>query len=106
MLRYIFPILILLISGLACASEDGIVGKIESVPDCAKNVMVWLSLDKSDYKHRLLLMHTEVPVGGQFQFYLKPGQYQLRATDEKGCEFLSKVRVTSGVMTVLVRMKK
>lgn len=68
--------------------------------------MVWLSLDKEPYKERLLLMHTEVPVGGSFQFYLKPGDYQLRASDEKGCEFLQKIKVSTKLTMVKVQMVK
>lgn len=68
--------------------------------------MVWLSLDKDDYKERLLLMHTEVPVGGSFQFYLKPGAYQVRASDEKGCEFFQRIRVNDSLKDIKVKMVK
>lgn len=68
--------------------------------------MVWLSLDKDTYKERLLLMHTEVPVGGTFQFYLKPGDYQLRASDAKGCEFFQRIKVGVTVLETQVQMEK
>lgn len=68
--------------------------------------MVWVALDKNEYKERLLLMHTEVPVGGSFQFYLKPGDYQIRASDEKGCEFLQKVTVKDLVAQLQIKMVK
>lgn len=106
MLRHVLTFIVIIISNGAFGSESGIIGKVDSVPGCSKNVMVWLSLDESDYKKRLLLMHTEVPVGGKFQFYLRPGQYQLRATDEKGCEFYRKISVTESVAQIPVRMKK
>ena len=88
-------------------AEAGIVGQVETTAGCsAKNAMVWLSLDKENYKERLLLMHTAVPVRGKFQFYLKPGSYQLRASDEEGCEFLSKVSVSREIETVNVTLRK
>ena len=68
--------------------------------------MVWLSLDKDNYKERLLLLHTEVPVGGTFQFYLKPGDYQVRGSDQKGCEFFQRVKVGESVSQVDVKMVK
>lgn len=55
--------------------------------------MIWLSLDKENYKDRVLLMHTLVPVGGTFKFNVRPGEYQVRASDEAGCEFFKKVSV-------------
>lgn len=67
--------------------------------------MVWVSLDKENYKERLLLMHTLVPVGGKFQFYLKPGSYQLHASDEKGCSFFEKISVKT-MLDLDIRMKK
>lgn len=84
----------------------GVKGKVVTPSGCSRKAMVWLSLDKDDYQKRLLLMHTEVPAGGKFQFYLKPGKYQLRATDEKGCEFYQKITVGRKVSSVEVRMKK
>lgn len=69
-------------------------GKVESSPKCdPKTMMVWLSLDKNDYQERLLLMHTEVPVGGTFEFHVKPGKYQVRASDEKGCEDYKRISI-------------
>lgn len=87
-------------------SASGVKGKVISPKDCSSPVMVWLSLDKDDYKERLLLLHTEVPVGGTFQFYLKPGQYQVRASDQKGCEFLQRITVENVVSQVEVKMVK
>ena len=68
--------------------------------------MVWVSLDKDQYKERLLLMHTEVPVGGSFQFYLKPGDYQVRASDQKGCEFFKQVKVIKQFNKIQITMVK
>lgn len=85
---------------------DSISGKVSTVEGCSKKVMVWLSLDKEDYKERLLLMHTEVPVGGSFEFFVKPGKYQVRGSDEAGCEFLIKVEVTTKNAAIDVKMVK
>ncbi|HLW58095.1 MAG TPA: hypothetical protein VKY27_11945 [Bacteriovoracaceae bacterium] len=84
----------------------GIFGHISAPEGCAKKVMVWLSLDKEEYQERLLLMHTEVPVGGSYKFYTKPGQYQIRANDEAGCEFMSRIEVKDKDAEVHVRMVK
>lgn len=73
---------------------------------CAKKVMVWLSLDKDERAQRQLLLHTEVPVGGSFKFFTKPGHYQVRATDEAGCEFVGRVEVQEEEREVSVRMVK
>lgn len=51
-------------------------------------------------------MHTEVPVGGSYKFYTKPGQYQIRANDEAGCEFMSRIEVKDKDAEVHVRMVK
>lgn len=88
-------------------ASSGVVGEVTSVKDCStKEVMVWLSLDKDNYQERLLLMHTLVPVGGKFQFYLKPGSYQLRASDEQGCSFYQKIKVLETLESIHVRMVK
>lgn len=68
--------------------------------------MVWLSLDKENYQERLLLLHTEVPGGGTFRFYVKPGNYQIRASDEEGCEFLQKVQVQNRPIHLDVKLVK
>lgn len=93
-------------SALAFSNEQAVSGKVESVNGCSKKVMVWLSLDKESYKDRLLLMHTEVPVGGTYKFNVKPGAYELRGSDEAGCEFLKKIAVTGNDETVNVTMVK
>lgn len=103
---YGMTFLILLFTFSHAFAEPGVTGKVESVPGCSKKVMVWLSLDKEEYQKRLLLMHTEVPVGGKFQFYLRPGEYQLRATDDKGCEFFQRVKIGRNLASIPVRMKK
>lgn len=87
-------------------SASGVKGKVVSPNGCSKTAMVWVALDKDDYKDRLLLMHTEVPVGGGFQFYLKPGDYQIRASDDKGCEFLQRIKVDELVNSIQVKMVK
>lgn len=88
-------------------TEFSVSGKVEEVSGCSQKAMVWLSLDKESYKERLLLMHTEVPAKGTFKFYVKPGKYQIRATDEAGCEYLKRVEVKDQEVGLSVmRIKK
>lgn len=69
-------------------------GKVSTSSSCdPKKAMIWLSLDKDNYQERLLLMHTMVPIGGTFEFHVKEGKYQVRASDEKGCEDLHKIEI-------------
>ena len=99
-------ILLMMTSGLALSIADSISGKVASPQGCSKKVMVWLSLDKENYKERLLLMHTEVPVNGTFKFFVKPGAYQVRASDEAGCEFVKRVNVKERNLNVEIKMVK
>lgn len=85
---------------------SGIKGKVISLKDCSSSVMVWVSLDKENYQERLLLMHSEVPVGGSFQFYLKPGAYQVRASDQKGCDYLERITIDEVVRKIEIKMVK
>lgn len=103
-----FFLCLFLLSGFLCAAPDDqfISGEVEMNKLCSKKVMVWLSLDKENYKERLLLLHTLVPVGGSFKFNVKPGNYQIRASDEAGCEFLKKVNVNEVSPHILVKMEK
>jgi hypothetical protein len=101
-----FYLCLFLFTASQALASSGVVGKVHSHKECSKEVMVWLSLDKNNYKERLLLMHTLVPVGGKFQFYLKPGNYQVRASDEKGCDFFQRVKVSSGEFYLDVKMVK
>lgn len=81
-------------------------GKVEAPATCADKAMIWLSLDKDQYQERLLLMHTEVPRGGSFSFYVKPGRYQVRGSDKLGCEFMQKVVVTDKAPELAIKMVK
>jgi hypothetical protein len=99
-------VLVLFLLSFSALGATGIKGVVSSPEGCSSPVMVWVSLDKEDYKERLLLMHTEVPVGGSFQFYLKPGNYQLRASDQKGCEYFKRILVKGSVLTEKVKMVK
>lgn len=87
-------------------ATTGVKGIVTSSAGCSSPVMVWLALDKENYNERLLLMHTEVPVGGSFQFYLKPGNYQIRGSDEKGCEFSQRLRIGQNLEDVQVKLVK
>ena len=99
-------VLALFLLSFSALGATGVKGVVTSVEGCSSPVMVWISLDKEDYKERLLLMHTEVPIGGSFQFYLKPGNYQLRGSDEKGCEYFKRILVKGNVLTEKMKMVK
>ncbi len=99
-------IFLLTLSFSLAAFPAGITGRVNSLEGCAKKVMVWLSMDEEIREKRLLLMHTEVPVGGSYKFYTKPGKYQIRANDEKGCEFFAQVEVKDQEEKMDVRMVK
>lgn len=105
-MRYLILVALLSFQHLAFSMESTISGKVELQSDCSKTAMVWLSLDKENYKERLLLMHTEVPRGGTFRFFVKPGQYQIRGSDEEGCEFLEKISVKAEDVIVSVKLVK
>jgi len=91
---------------MAVSIADSISGKVSATPGCSEKAMVYLSLDKENYKERLLLMHTEVPQNGTFKFFVKPGDYQIRAGDKAGCEFYKKVTVKERDMILDVKMVK
>ena len=101
-----FSYLLLMMSFSALGSESSLSGKVLLPEGCSKKAMVWLSLDKENYQERLLLLHTEVPRGGTFRFYVKPGNYQIRASDEEGCEFLQKVHVQINPVYLDVKLVK
>ncbi len=101
-----FSYLFLFMSFSVLSSESSISGKVSLPEGCAKKAMVWLSLDKENYQERLLLLHTEVPQSGTFRFYVKSGNYQIRASDEKGCEFLQKVQVEIHPIQMEVKLVK
>lgn len=96
----------LLLSTTLQAQIVGVKGAVSQTSGCSQKAMVWLSLDKNDYHERLLLMHTLVPVRGTYQFYLKPGKYQVRGSDEAGCEFFSRIEVKNSVVNLDVKMVK
>ncbi len=86
-----FLILYIFISNLHATT---IRGKVTASQGCnSKNVMVWLSTVSDDFVQRTLLMHTEVPNNGSFEFYVKPGDYELRGTSSEGCGFIERVKV-------------
>ncbi len=98
--------ILLLIFSFQLTAASGVNGTVASVKECSSSAMVWVSLDKDNYKERLLLMHTEVPVGGTFQFYLKPGNYQIRASDEKGCEYIQRIRVGEQLQQLAIKLER
>ncbi len=105
-MKYLFLILIFISEAWAISIEHTISGQVASTKGCSDKVMVWLSLDKEDYQERLLLMHTEVPVGGTFRFHVRPGDYQVRASDKEGCEFLQKVKAKGEDPVLKIKMVK
>lgn len=106
MMKFLFFILIFISHGRAIAIDHSISGKVEKTNGCSDKVMVWLSLDKEEYPERLLLLHTEVPKGGTFRFHVKPGDYQVRASDKEGCEFLQRVSVKGEDPFLKIKMVK
>lgn len=105
-MKYALIALLFISNAMALSIADSISGKVSSTPGCSEKVMVYLSLDKENYKERLLLMHTEVPQNGTFKFFVKPGDYQIRAGDKAGCEFFQKVTVKERDMDLAVKMVK
>jgi hypothetical protein len=105
-MKYLPLYFLISFQAIAISNESVLTGKVESPIGCSKKVMIWLSLDKDSYKERLLLMHTEVPVGGTFQFNVRPGSYQIRGSDEAGCEFLSKFTAAKTDLSLLVKMER
>jgi len=105
-MKYLLILIFLISSALIYASESTISGTVSNGIGCADKAMVWLSLDKENYKERLLLMHTEVPKGGSFKFYVRPGAYQIRATDQEDCEYLEKIVVKNKDFSMKVELVK
>jgi hypothetical protein len=102
-----YLLLLIFFASPSYAQEDiSVSGKVEESAGCSPKAMVWLSLDKESYHERLLLMHTEVPSKGTFKFYVKPGKYQIRATDEAGCEYLERVVVKDKEVRLSVMRSK
>jgi hypothetical protein len=105
-MKYTLLVLLFINNAWSISIGETISGKIEPNSSCSKKVMVWLALDKMNYKDRLFLMHTVVPQGGTFQFNVKPGDYHVRVTDEIGCEFLQKVSVKNSSPFLSIRLRK
>jgi hypothetical protein len=105
-MKYVLITFLFISNAMAVSIADSISGKVGVTPGCGNKVMVYLSLDKENYKERLLLMHTEVPQNGTFKFYVKPGNYQIRAGDKEGCEFFQRVTVSKRDVDLTVKMVK
>jgi hypothetical protein len=106
LMKYVLIPFLFISNAMALSIADSISGKVGATPGCGNKVMVYLSLDKENYKERLLLMHTEVPQNGTFKFFVKPGNYQVRAGDKEGCEFFQKVAVKERNVDLVVKMVK
>lgn len=84
-------------------SIKGVVHKTASCKK-SKNAMVWLSKPALDYTDRKLLMHTEVPDGGSFEFYALPGEYELRGSDQHGCAYREIISVKDKTIVTKVEV--
>ena len=105
-MKYALLILLFISQAMALSIADSISGKVSATAGCSEKVMVYLSLDKENYKERILLMHTEVPKNGTFKFFVRPGDYQIRVGDKAGCEFFKKVTVKERDIELVVKMVK
>jgi hypothetical protein len=103
MMKILF-ILVALISNLHASS---IRGKVTSPAACNSDlIMVWLGNVTDDFTERKLLMHTEVPNGGSFEFYVKPGEYEVRGSTKEGCGFIQKMKVAENESkNILVKLE-
>lgn len=83
---------ILFLSSIANATV--IQGEVHSIEECLTDkTMVWLSPNTTQFKKKILLMHTMVPEKGSFEFYVKPGEYLVAGSNEKGCFFEQVVKI-------------
>jgi hypothetical protein len=92
--EYFMKYFLILFISISHLQATTIRGKVTAPHGCnSKNVMVWLSTVSDDFAQRTLLMHTEVPNNGSFEFYVKPGHYEVRGTSSEGCGFIERVKV-------------
>ena len=69
-------------------------GEVQSREECLTDkTMVWLAPNTTQFKKKILLMHTMVPDKGSFEFYVKPGEYLVAGSNEKGCFFEQVVKI-------------
>lgn len=72
-------------------------GKVYAPKECGEDgAMLWLSIPSENFKEKILLFHTKVPQRGSYEFYLKPGVYQLEASTELGCATTKVIEVKEG----------
>ena len=92
------------------AHEDlSIQGKVQFSEKCLgkkDEAMVWLSKDHSEYKKKTLLLHTMVPKGGDFSFFVKPGDYLIRVTNKTGCLLEKNVTVDKKIVMLDLKLEK
>lgn len=82
-------------------------GEVHTTSAClASKNMVWLSTEDAAYDKRILLMHTFVPNGGSFEFYTRPGNYRVIASNEKGCSFEKIVQVQNNTLELNIELKQ
>lgn len=98
--------LLFIISFINHSYAQSIRGKLSASQKCQSQTnMVWLGIPHEDYQKRVLLMHTELPINGTFEFYVKPGVYEVRATNNLGCGFLKIVTVENQVLNLSMQLE-
>ena len=85
-------------------APDGVkvTGRLTATKDCTapgivsrrENPQVWVSVGQ------ILLYQLDVPVGGTYEFHLKPGAYELLASNPRGCLAQSTLTVQAGTELV------
>ena len=76
------------------AFAAGIRGRVSSDDACRSGkIMVWLSKNEKDFSKKELLLHTQVPERGTFEFSVIPGDYLVVASNDKGCAIEQPVRI-------------
>jgi hypothetical protein len=76
------------------AQASSILGTVSSSKACQKGkTMVWLSKNEKEFSKKELLLHTQVPERGSFEFYVVPGDYLVVASNELGCSVEQPVRI-------------
>lgn len=89
---------------VASASVE-IKGLLSIEPACLDGAaMVWLSIEHDQADH--LLYHVSVPHKGSFAFSVKPGEYLMRVSSAKNCEWSEKIVVSDSVVKEIILVEK
>lgn len=80
-------------------------GQVEVSESCLEGkTMVWLSAVHEQDEH--LLYHVSVPNRGSYSFSVRPGDYILRATTAKNCEWEQNLNVVENYFQKIVIKEK